>query len=168
LNVLAADVVSLDEFRDSGFDPRPQMAGRLRDRQPGASREDDIRWAVLKAKNPIFAADVRRDWPAQQESDGPTFVAREKIQSAIGVPLRNGKACVGVLFIYFRVRRDFSDWERRLIDYVQRQCGAVLGAARNATLKGPTSLSTPMRLPSLVSLPLHGIPSRQADDRPEA
>ena len=100
------------------------------------SQPDDIAFLVLKSAKPIFAsdsvqmyADLCADFLVEGSLSRERFIQREQICSTVAIPLRVGKAAVGVLFINFRLRQHF-DATRKL--FIEGLAHYVVIALQNA------------------------------------
>jgi len=128
LNVLNADVIIVylyDQQQDEFPLLPPLVEGRLyveTQMMDKIERNDvpsrlvrDIRqniYAPDAAQHPIFY-DRSRVRPAGKEIP---YVEREKIKSSAGILLQVGAEIVGVMFVNYRTRHEFSPEERRLIE----------------------------------------------------
>lgn len=128
LNVLNADVITAylyhqptDEFP---LLP-PVMEGRLlvETKMKGDVERDDAPSRIVRdLRENIYAPDVMkhtifydRDRVRSPGKEIP-YVEREKIKSAAGILLRVGAEIVGVMFVNYRSRHEFTPEERRLIE----------------------------------------------------
>jgi len=131
LNLLAADVVTVHEFRDGEFLPESPVAGRLMHEEQlgGEIREDDVRWDFIELARPWFftTPEDQSLWTDRNRlRKTPSFAEREGIRSTAVVPLRSSEGAVGLFFINFRTSHDFSDLERMIIINLANACAEAL------------------------------------------
>lgn len=119
-------------------------AGRLRaeDQAGGELEQDDVRLSVVNgASDIVFLPNVDADpvmnGSRRQNSSEP-FVKRERIESSVAIVLRANGERVGLLFINFRMVREFSQQERRLIEHLANASAVALRASR----QGPPPSAT--------------------------
>jgi signal transduction histidine kinase/GAF domain-containing protein len=108
MNILAADLVTLYEYRQSSnsFDDKPITAGRLCNQPISSPITNDnhiLPWLVDQPDN-IYLNSIE----ASSRFASSFFVQREKISSVAAIQLRVSDEIVGVMFINFRRLHDFS------------------------------------------------------------
>ena len=142
-DVLGADIVTIYQYhqdRDSFVTP-PTIAGQVEQPAFMGNTVDrgDAQWEIVHRKQSVYAFDARADdvlcntGRTRPERKGEPFVVREGIVSAAGIPLTVRQEIVGVIFINYRTRRDFTDSERRVIDNFASYAAIAIRNARQAT-----------------------------------
>jgi GAF domain-containing protein len=142
-DVLGADIVTIYQYhqdRDSFVTP-PTIAGQVDQPSFMSNTVDrgDAQWEIVHRKQSVYASDARVDnilcntGRSRPESKKEPFVVREGIVSAAGIPLTVRQEIVGVIFINYRTRRDFTDSERRVIDNFASYAAIAIRNARQAT-----------------------------------
>ena len=128
LNVLNADVITAylynQQMDDFPLLP-PLMEGRLlvETKMKGEVERGDAPSRIVRdIRQNIYAPDVLqhsifydRDRVRSPGKEIP-YVERERIKSAAGILLRVGAEIVGVMFVNYRTRHEFTPEERRLIE----------------------------------------------------
>jgi signal transduction histidine kinase len=123
LNILAADVVTIHEYSDTdhSFVGSPETAGRTAAAvDPDApSPSEGISQEILAAGRPVFIENLGRERVFSSvgiDIAQDPFVTREKIASVAGLVLKAHDRVVGIMVIYYRLARRFSDDDKRTID----------------------------------------------------
>nr|VFK55495.1 MAG: GAF domain-containing protein [Candidatus Kentron sp. TC] len=116
-SILGADIVTIYEYfeiedRFTG----PARVGRLLDAEKVLvlpERKDAIQFRVLGESEPVYAEMVEKE--AIFRGTPGDFIDREKILSAIACPLEMHGETVGVMFINYRARRQFTEDDRTML-----------------------------------------------------
>ena len=147
--VLDADIVTIYEYNHAeanevtfGFHTPPTIDGRLNrsDLMQTTIDRGDAQWMLVhRIGKSIYEPDTRKqkvlhnpDRP-HPHREGGDFVEREKIVSSAGILLKARKEVVGVMFINYRRRRDFSTTDRRLIENLASFAAIAIHTARTAS-----------------------------------
>jgi GAF domain-containing protein len=145
--VLKADVVIIYGYdaTDDRFDAPPIWDGDLwfRNRMQTDVKREDTPWRIVHEHRDSFYAPIARDSdlfdnPARRKGPRrkePSFVRREEIQSAAGIPLQADREIVGVMFVNYRSPQDFVDKDRRLIETFGSYAAIAIRNAREAVRK---------------------------------
>ena len=101
---------------------QPVTTGVLDQRaMAGPTTDQSIVRSVRSRRNPRFAEDAQDDQVLAGE-----FVKRERIASSAAFPLRVRRHCVGVLFINFRTKQEFSRARRQALAGLANQVALAL------------------------------------------
>lgn len=145
--VLKADVVIIYGYdaKDDRFDAPPIWDGDLwfKNRMQTEVKREDTPWRIVHEHRDSFYAPTARDSdlldnPARRKGPRrkePSFVRREGIQSAAGIPLQADREIVGVMFVNYRSPQDFADKDRRLIETFGSYAAIAIRNAREAVRK---------------------------------
>lgn len=141
-DVLQADIVTIYQYKPSqaAFVTPPTMAGSLyvRDAMVTAVRPwNASRVIVQDLQHNHYAPYAQKDAVMNHRGLGrparkKTFVEREQIESSAGILLTAEKDIVGVMFVNYRLHRDFTDSERRLIENYATYAALAIRNARQA------------------------------------
>jgi len=126
LRILVADVVTIYEYSEADdlFETPPVIAGRLiaQRTMQETIRPYDVPEMFVQNDEISFYADRSSDDPLLVESRsrrpeerGPSFVAREGIESSARVKLMVGDETLGVMFINYRRPHNFSEEEKTIV-----------------------------------------------------
>jgi signal transduction histidine kinase len=124
LNVFAADLVVIYEY-DHGqqlFLSRPAAAGRREIRAGDPGMPDGIYTPPLRliAKGAHYASSAEEVAGMYADFDTEEacrrFVEREKLSAGAAVPLWFGDDAVGIIFVNYRRKHNFSKYERSIIE----------------------------------------------------
>ena len=143
-----------DQAKDR-FTTPPSMDGERQDKYMVSEvNKDDAQAVLVRLDRNIYAPDATKEkilynpGRVRSEEKGKPFVEREGIKSSAGVLLKVRKEIrgeirkegreevrdetVGVMFVNYRSRRDFTDSERRLIETFASYAAIAIQAARTA------------------------------------
>jgi GAF domain-containing protein len=88
-------------------------------------KQDAIVFKMLKRKRPFYAANASADWDAllRIAPGAPVerFIQREGIKSSVGIPMLSNTNHLGVLFVNYRERHEFSPRQKDLIELFRSQ-----------------------------------------------
>jgi GAF domain-containing protein len=140
VDVLKADIVTIYQYyqdRDEFVTP-PTMKGKdikLSFMQSAVADVDAPSVIVRKLRRSRYAADARQDEVMCNRGVGRAagrqpFVDREGVESSAGILLQWHQEVVGVMFVNYRVRRDFTDTERRIIESFASYAAVAIRSAR--------------------------------------
>ncbi len=138
-DVLGADLVDLYQYQQSlDHYPLPiiQVGDRFKSVKKDKIFKDDVVCMVVESNHAWYVEDaitsesLRK--PYEQRSDKPDerFVVRENIQSMAALPMKIGSEIVGVLFVSYREKQNFSAAQRELIELFAAQAGIAIRNAR--------------------------------------
>lgn len=161
-DVLGADIVTIYQYdgaRDSFSWPPTIKGGLHRPRfMYTPVEEGDAPWVIVHelhkscyapdAKNNSIMCNRDRERSA---SKGNRFVDREGVRSSAGVLLIVRQETVGVMFVNYRTRRDFTDSERRVIENFASYAAIAIRTARQATRHRIDQLETVQSIDKEIS-----------------
>lgn len=129
---LACDVVTLysyDQAREE-IDFPAYKAGELYDQKSidelGYVSKDSVVGKLLASGEPHFADDA----PADPIMSTGGFVARERIKSSAGIPLKSGDQVIGIVFVNYRTPHPFSPQEQEALLLFATQAAIAIQNAR--------------------------------------
>jgi signal transduction histidine kinase len=143
--LLRADVVMVYRYyREQKKVEPPVAAGTVWGRQPlnlNLSQES-ILTRLLQDTQPYYSPDAPTDpqlaaQPTEAEEDGRpkrTFIQRQNIKSFAGIPLVAQGEIVGVMFVNYRARHQFTEHERQLHELFAQQAAVSIRNAENNEL----------------------------------
>nr|VFJ58253.1 MAG: Signal transduction histidine kinase [Candidatus Kentron sp. DK] len=123
-SMLGADIVAIYEYLtdEERFTDAPTMVGKLfnEQRETNVVEKGSIPFRIIGESEPIYAEKAEehlllRGNAWDHGESGPDFIAREKIRSAIACPLTVTGGRLGVMFIYYRTHRRFTDDDRNIL-----------------------------------------------------
>ena len=131
-DVLACDVVTLypyDQDREEiGFPA--YVAGELRDRKSldelGYVSKDSVVGKLLASGQPHFADNAPNDLVMRAGG----FVARERVKSSAGIPLKFGERVIGIVFVNYRTFHPFPAPEQEALLLFATQVAIAIQNAR--------------------------------------
>lgn len=135
---LQADVVVLYEYRSDLNDVvlPPTTWGTLHEprvlsvRGRARTHREAAVFQMLKRARPVYAVNAAQRWPRGAGAGGHSFVEREGIASSAAVRLDADDQSVGVLFVNYRARHEFSAEERSLIEWFAAKAAVAIQHAR--------------------------------------
>lgn len=163
LNILAADLVTINEYTESDkrFSVPPDIAGRLID-QKNIIADIDIHSAptlLVERGTNIYEQQsavntILNDFSRPRVSGkDASFVIREKIASSAGILLKVSEEIVGVMFINYRRRHSFSEEEQRIIETLASSAAIAIKNRRLLSLSAvDREIITTLDLGELLNL----------------
>lgn len=124
------------ESTQKRFTLPPRVGGVLLDQTPlhtRSLRPNDIAVKALEYNQPIFARDHRMIYTILRgdlQPDEFNFQQREKLSSAVLLPLKVSDVAVGVLFINYRLPQDFDPPQQFLIEGLAHYAAIALKNAQ--------------------------------------
>lgn len=142
VDVLKADIVTIYQYyqdRDEFVTP-PTMKGKdikLSFMQSSVAERDAPSVIVRQLRRSRYASDARNDEVMCNRASARAvgrvpFVDREGIESSAGILLQWQQEIVGVMFVNYRARKDFTDTERRVIESFASYAAVAIRSARQA------------------------------------
>jgi GAF domain-containing protein len=126
LNVLAADIITIYAYRqtEKQFLTPPSIAGRFKEerKMKTAIQIGEIPFVLIEYGEPIYLSHIQ-DHEIFRHSP---FAQRENIQAVAGILLKVDEDIVGVMFINYRRRHNFSKEEKKIIKTLASSAAAAI------------------------------------------
>ncbi|HET90708.1 MAG TPA: GAF domain-containing protein [Chloroflexi bacterium] len=140
-DTLRADLVDIYQYieAEDRYVLPPILEGERRDPTVVKDRiyEDDVVVNVVEGGRPLYSPDAQAKTVltspftvVRPDSPGKRFVVREGILSSAALPLKTAGETVGVMFVNYRTRQDFSAEQRYSIELFANQAAVAIRNAR--------------------------------------
>jgi GAF domain-containing protein/anti-sigma regulatory factor (Ser/Thr protein kinase) len=174
-SVLGADLVDVYQYVEAErrYTLPPILEGERQAPQVVKEEifEDDVIVNIVAGGEPLYTPDALTDrllsgsfFIERPQRPDQRFVVREEVLSSVAIPLKAAGETVGVMFINYRTRQDFTPDQREIIELFANQAAMAIHNARvfeqiQARIKALAALNEVGRRLSTVEVTRRGLSS---------